>query len=321
MEHMMGDVVAVVGMGRSGTSTIARGLLAIGVDLGTNLMAADPQVNPLGFWEDNDLHALCEKLLVHLKMRGDSVRTVRAAEWASPEVLELKTRAVTLVKERVTASRGNIWGCKNPRMALLMPFWLDVFAEANCRDRYVVAIRNPLSVANSIRRLGDADPRKTYAVWMAHNMGAMQAVMRGKSCVVVDYDLLMAEPRQQLQRMASRLGLAATTHRDADIDLYSKEFLRGDHRHSTHTIADMNRDEMLPRSIAQAYELLYEAAQDRISTADTAFAGQWHQVVSALGDAWSLLSYFEVAEEAARVARKHRGIWPFRRRTRAPKTE
>ena len=44
-------VVIVVGAGRSGTSTITRGLSALGIELGDNLKPGSAK-NPKGFFED-----------------------------------------------------------------------------------------------------------------------------------------------------------------------------------------------------------------------------------------------------------------------------
>ena len=43
--------VLVLGMHRSGTSAIARGLAALGVFLGDDFLDAKPE-NPTGYWED-----------------------------------------------------------------------------------------------------------------------------------------------------------------------------------------------------------------------------------------------------------------------------
>ncbi len=44
-------VIVLLGMHRSGTSPITRGLKALGVELGEDLLPSAPE-NPTGFWED-----------------------------------------------------------------------------------------------------------------------------------------------------------------------------------------------------------------------------------------------------------------------------
>lgn len=62
--------IAILGTGRSGTSMIARMLNLSGMYMGEeeglwnkNL---DPQMNPTGFWEQREVHALMEQLFDHL---------------------------------------------------------------------------------------------------------------------------------------------------------------------------------------------------------------------------------------------------------------
>ena len=48
-------VIVVLAMHRTGSSAITRGLLALGVDLGDNLLGASEDDNAKGFWEDLDI--------------------------------------------------------------------------------------------------------------------------------------------------------------------------------------------------------------------------------------------------------------------------
>jgi hypothetical protein len=69
------NAVLVVGMHRSGTSVLTRGLKTIGVELGDHL-SSSAEDNLRGFWEDKDVLALNEKILRIIGRRWDSVRPV-----------------------------------------------------------------------------------------------------------------------------------------------------------------------------------------------------------------------------------------------------
>jgi len=60
-------IVVIIGMHRSGTSVIARGLKVLGVTLGDNLMPPGED-NPKGYWEDLDINELNVELLNFFKM-------------------------------------------------------------------------------------------------------------------------------------------------------------------------------------------------------------------------------------------------------------
>lgn len=52
----MNRIVVVLGMHRSGTSVITRGLQVLGVDLGEKLIGGIAGNNEKGFWEDAEIN-------------------------------------------------------------------------------------------------------------------------------------------------------------------------------------------------------------------------------------------------------------------------
>src|SRR5688572_29093711 len=56
-------LIITLGMHRSGTSVVTRGLQVLGVSLGDNLMAPFEGNNDKGFWEDNDINKLNIEML------------------------------------------------------------------------------------------------------------------------------------------------------------------------------------------------------------------------------------------------------------------
>src|SRR5919108_795853 len=143
--------VVVLGVGRSGTSAITRGLGALGVDLGNRLRSATLLKNPTGFYEDTDLLRINKRLKRILDVRGESVRLLPAEWWRQPQVEALHAEAVATIQRRFGACP--LWGYKYARTLRFMPFWVRVFDAAAVDARYLMAIRNPLSVARSRARL------------------------------------------------------------------------------------------------------------------------------------------------------------------------
>ena len=138
--------VVVLGAGRSGTSAITRGIQAIGVDLGDHLRPGGGK-NPTGFFEDQDLLSLNKRLKRALRIRGDSVRLIEEAEWQADAVRLLHDEAVATIRRRFGGV--SLWGYKYGRTLRLLPFWRAVYEALDLDVRYVVALRNPLSVARS----------------------------------------------------------------------------------------------------------------------------------------------------------------------------
>src|SRR5215471_14883352 len=265
--------VVVLGVGRSGTSAITRGLDALGVALGDRLRAGARLKNPTGFYEDTDLLRLNKRLRRLLRVRGESVRLLETDWWQQPAVRRLHDEAVATVIRRFGALP--LWGFKYARTLRFLPFWQDVFAAAGIDIAYLMAIRNPLSVARSRARL---DPwrgtqEKSDLEWLVNIVPYFRQV-RGRRLVVVDFDLFMSDPAAQLRRIADRLALGTTAETDAAIASYAGAFLDPALRHSRHEIAELDADARVNPLTRQAYRWLHRLARDE---ADPQASETWQE--------------------------------------------
>lgn len=142
-----GRLVLVLGMHRSGTSTLARGLRVLGVALGKNLLPAHP-CNPKGFFEDAGFYAFNKALLAQL---GLTWRSPEAPDAAALRRLAAGPPGVTALGLLREKSAGQaIPGLKDPRMSRLLPFWRPVLAASGLRAHCCIALRHPESVAHSL---------------------------------------------------------------------------------------------------------------------------------------------------------------------------
>jgi len=254
--------VVVLGAGRSGTSAITRALPAIGVPLGDNLRRGRGK-NPTGFFEDRDLLALNKRLKRTLGIRGDSVRLIEDSEWEAAPVRRLRDQAVATISRRFGGQR--YWGYKYGRTLRMLPFWTAVYDELGLDVRYVVALRNPMSVARSREALDSrrGTQEKSDLEWLVNVVPYLRTI-REHPFVVVDYDLLMADPAAQLERIATRLGIPLDDR--GGIDAYCGSFLRPGMRHSRFTIEDLERDERIHPLVRRAYTWLYRLAADECAS-------------------------------------------------------
>ena len=256
--------IVVLGVGRSGTSAITRGLGALGVELGDRLRGATWLKNPTGFYEDTDLLRLNKRLKRILQVRGDSVRLLEPDWWQQPAVRRLHDEAVATVAARF--GRFPLWGFKYARTLRFMPFWRDVFAAAGLEVGYLMAIRNPLSVARSRARL---DPwrgtqEKSDLEWLVNVVPYFRHV-RERPFVVTDFDLFMADPAGQLARVAKGLALPTTAATEAGVAAYAGEFLDPSLRHSRHGHAELDGDARVNALTRRAYRWLYRLAVDEVA--------------------------------------------------------
>ena len=200
---MASRAVIVLGMMRSGTSIVARGLQALGVHFGVDLLAPN-SANPTGFYEDMGVLRLNRRLLTVLGV-GHGASLISAAAWRRPELSALRSEAVGHVL--ALASNEPLWGFKQPRTVRVLPFWLDVMRQLDVDDGYVVAIRSPYAVASSLlERKWAKSMAEAQLLTMAH-LVPMLHLIASKPMVVVDYDRLMDDPYGQLSRVQRALSL------------------------------------------------------------------------------------------------------------------
>jgi hypothetical protein len=297
-----GTVIALLGPPRSGSSAIVRGLACLGVHLGSEpyLRAAGPN-NPEGFWEDKRTIAVCEGFMDDIQMRWDSLRLLSDADYQTLAAHHYTGAAVEAVRVGLANSPGGVWGVKNPRMARILGLWTAAFASVGCDDRYLVTLRNPLSVAASIirgsphRGVG-AGLTHLHLVWLLHMVGALTPAMAGRPTVVVDYDSLMTQPAAELRRIAAALSLSDMD--ETAIDAYGKEFLKGGLRHAAFSAADLAADPLVPPIVNRAYTLLLGAANDGLDLGSREFRAAWRNIIDEVGQMAAIFQLIDTMDTA-----------------------
>jgi glycosyltransferase involved in cell wall biosynthesis len=254
------SLVVVLGMHRGGTSAITRGLQVIGIELGNNLMPPAPGINEKGFWEDLEIHALNKSVLSAAGFDWHSIDFVADDALANPAAQGFKSAALSLLRAKLEGVQS--FGIKDPRMPRLLPFWREVFAELGSPVHYVIACRNPLSVAASLAKRDNFDAVKSHCLWLDH-MFASVAGTAGCSRIVIDYDRLMDDASGQLQRLAAFLGRGGSLN-PAALEEFEGEFLEGALRHTKFSAADLLANEELPQGVAELYGALQDLAADRL---------------------------------------------------------
>ena len=290
----------VIGAGRSGTSTLARALGALGVDLGNKFKRATRK-NPTGFFEDAELLAVSKAVRNRIGVRADSLRLIEAAELTGPHMDDLRQRAIRTIRQRF--GNSPIWGFKYGRTLRILPFWEPLLAEMNIEPSFVIALRNPLSVARSRAKL---DPRRGIQAasdleWLISIVPYLRRTQPHRLCVV-DYDDLMDEPVAQLSRLAAELALPQTASAPEQIEDYATRFLDPGLRHTRYALADLEQDEELNPIVRAGYQLLRQVSQGQISTVDDAFWRQWADIEQGVRALAPILRLIDLRETERRRA-------------------
>lgn len=188
--------VVVLGMHRSGTSSIG-GLLALfGAWPGPAERLLRGDDNPKGHFEHGELHMACLRRLE--AAGGDWKRPPRAAP---PAAIDAFRREAAAVLDTLDGRRP--WFIKEPRLCLLARELLPLLTH----PVFVHVTREPLAVADSLARRDDMDRDEALALWEHYTREAF-AASAGWKRVLVDYDTLLADPVATAQRLFDDLVAA-----------------------------------------------------------------------------------------------------------------
>lgn len=188
--------IVVLGMHRSGTSSVG-GLLALfGAWPGPTERLLRGDDNPKGHFEHGELHMACLRRLE--AAGGDWKRPPREAP---PAAIDAFRREAAAVLDTLDGRRP--WFIKEPRLCLLARELLPLLTH----PVFVHVAREPLAVAESLARRDAMDRDEALALWEHYTREAF-ATSTGWKRVLVDYDALLADPVTTARRLFDELVAA-----------------------------------------------------------------------------------------------------------------
>src|SRR5438034_778774 len=194
--------VFITGAHRSGTSMLTRLLHACGLYLGpkNELMPAQAD-NPDGFWEHLGFVALNDELLSELGGAWD-LPPKSEESFAHTRLDPLRMKARLLIEG---FSSAGLWGWKDPRNSLTLPFWRDLLPGM----KTLIMVRNPLEVAHSMKERNGTSYSFGLRLWEIYNRRVIEAAERHDR-LVTHYDLFFEDPESELRRIAQFVHLPDT---------------------------------------------------------------------------------------------------------------
>ncbi|MEO8847027.1 MAG: glycosyltransferase [Casimicrobiaceae bacterium] len=215
--------IVVLGMHRSGTSAMARVLNLCGAFLPEKVMPPKLGVNPTGFWEAEAVVDLDARLIAHLGGEWNRV------DFDLPDCGELvdEFEADALAVLAGEYESRELIVIKDPRICVLAPLWHRALLAADYRPVYVVPLRNPLDVAESLRARGDMSIDEGLALWRAY-LQRVEAFTTDRTDVVyARYDDLLDDWRGVVVRIGAGLGINLDLDsRAAEVDRFLEPTLR-----------------------------------------------------------------------------------------------
>jgi hypothetical protein len=254
-------VVCTLGMHRSGTSLVSRLLNLLGVYLGEpHTVSQAGWDNPKGYWEHHPLALLNDEILSRFGGQWDQP-PVFPHDWPrDPRLTDLRDQARQLLRDNFAAVP--VWGWKDPRTCLTLPFWQDLVGAM----RYVICIRNPCAVIASLGRRNRMSAEKAERLWLAHVQSSLIHTS-GQPRLFVFYEDVIHDWRAELRRLATLVGRPERAE-DPDLQAMVAEFLDEELCHHRMTISDLVSSGDISFATKSLYHALHAEAGRGARTGD-----------------------------------------------------
>jgi len=196
--------ICVAGMHRSGTSLVAKLLQSCGLHLGPEEEFDFDSNNGEKHWENIRFVALNEKILHRLGGSWDNPPELASGWQERPEVLSLASPAEKLIA--MFEQPGRLWGWKDPRNCLTIPFWRRLIPEL----RVVICVRNPLEVSRSMAARRDWIAIGPFQLWLTYYRELLASIPPERR-LVTHYESYFQDAPAELCRVAKGINLEASS--------------------------------------------------------------------------------------------------------------
>lgn len=217
-------VICILGMHRSGTSLVSRILNLLGVYLGpSQSISITGEDNPKGYWEHHPIALLNDEILARFGGAWDRPPEFPPGWQCDAELEELRERARRLVRDDFSSQV--MWGWKDPRTCLTLPFWQELVHGL----RYVICVRNPSAVIASLARRNAMAADSAERLWLSYVHSALTHTTR-RARMFVSYEDVIRDWRPELARLAAFSGYP-TRAADPDVCREVEHFLEAEMCH------------------------------------------------------------------------------------------
>ncbi len=285
-------VVVVLAMHRSGSSVMARGLKALDVDLGNDLLEASEGENDKGFWEDIDIFNLNERLLSKAQSSWQKLAPLDGTQFEGPAYATERREAAELLVKKLRP--GVVFGFKDPRTVVLFAFWRCVFEDLELDVRYLITVRNPLETAASLNKRSGFPMHKGTVLWAKHMIEAVRETS-GEPRVFVAYDQILRDPEGELTRMASALGLEQPDK--GALAEFRDEFLEDGLRHNFIGKSELARSGLASPFVIDLYETVTRFAQQSVEDVQELDADAWQSIEAGYAQLSPILIYSDFIDQ------------------------
>ena len=294
--------ILILGMHRSGTSSLTRLLNLAGLTLSRQVLPPT-SANPVGYWESEHAYDLNQRFL----------RAANSAwnDW-TPLNLATSTPRDELIRDAGRYIREEFadvdnFVLKDPRLCRVLPEWKMALALNGFDTKIVLALRNPVDVAASLK-IRDGTPLSLgYFLWLRYVLESERA-SRQLRRVIVHYDDVMLRWRSILGTVSEHLGLTLN-HPSEEVATAINSFIDPGLRHHNSSDEQIETDEAIHPWIKRVYRILKELSTTEQNAEFSGELDAIHSQFDHLGTATSpFVAASVVNDQRARLAEHYREV-------------
>ncbi|MCQ8849378.1 hypothetical protein NQT74_12345 [Alteromonas stellipolaris] len=195
---MKPNAIVVIGMHRSGTSAVSGLLSELGVFMGSSLFAPQKGVNEKGFFENSLLVDLNDRLLDEQLLSWDHPLALCINPDVADSLAGYKAQAQHLLDKDY--ANITLWGMKDPRTTLLLPFWREVLDSKGIKINFVLMLRSPMEVHGSLKKRDGFSINKSMHLWLNYTLSGYIGA-KGLNPFILKYQDLLNTPDDSARKI------------------------------------------------------------------------------------------------------------------------
>lgn len=223
---MYRTAIVVLGVHRSGTSAMSGMMAKSGLNLGKSVLGEN-QSNPKGHFENLRLLKFNNSLLHEFDVQWHNTVCLSENWWENESLANRKSELKSLMIKEFNDSKNLLF--KDPRLCILLPLYLSVFNELNIRPKFIITLRHPQPVAQSLKKRDNFSLEKSHRIYVEHLLKA-ERYSRGFERVFSDYDCMLEAPIAELKRIVKTLDIECNI--DSEIEQKITGFVEPGLNHS-----------------------------------------------------------------------------------------
>ena len=199
----MQKCLIVLGMHRSGTSAISGFLNKLGIALGSKLMKTN-EYNVKGYFENSYIFNANDNILQTLGSAWDDLFLLEEEWWQHPHLIPHRDAVKKIINREF--SENELFCIKDPRISILLPFWISILQELNIEIFFIIPLRHPIEVAESLKARDGFSIQKGFLLWM-NNMLSIEYYSRPFKRSFFIFDDFLKSPGNTIHRILNKFNI------------------------------------------------------------------------------------------------------------------